>query len=305
VEIRPAAEILATLDENGRLEGLPFMPEMLPHIGRRYTVTARVERACDTINLNNRVRRMPDTVILADVRCDGTGHGGCEAGCRLYWKEAWLRKAGHSPKPEVESDATKKLEALVRASSAQSEKDEAIYRCQATEFVRATEELGWWDARSFGREMSCGNVPVWRWFVVCTRIVVEEIRRRLGLWSYPVKSTGPQEPSGTKLDLQAGETVRVRSAEEIAATLDMSLRTRGLWFDREMLPYCGSTRRVIRRVTRFIDEGSGRMIELKTDGVILDGAVCKGLDSEGRWFCPREIYSWWRDDWLERAEAGD
>ena len=116
---------------------------------------------------------------------------------------------------------------------------------------------------------------------------------------------GPRRPRGTQLDLQAGDTVRVRSAAEISETLDASLKTRGLWFDREMLPYCGSTRRVVRRVNRFIDEGSGRMIELKTDGVILDGCLCKGYESEGRWFCPREIYSWWRDDWLERAEAGD
>ena len=303
VEIRPAVEILATLDEHGCLEGLPFMPEMLPHIGQRFTVEARVERACDTINKGGRIRRMRDTVILDDVRCDGSGHGGCDAGCRFYWKEAWLRRAGDSPTPEVDSDAADELQALVRASSERNEEGETIYRCQATEFVRATNELGWWDAKSFGREVSCGNVSLPRFVAVSAKIVYEEVRRRLGLWSYPVKSTGPREPSGTKLDLQAGDTVRVRSAEEISATLDASLKTRGLWFDREMLPYCGSTRRVVRRVNRFIDEGSGRMIELKTDGVILDGCLCKGYESEGRWLCPRAIYSWWRDDWLERAEA--
>ena len=34
---------------------------------------------------------MTSTVYLDDVRCDGSGHGGCQAGCRIYWKEAWLR----------------------------------------------------------------------------------------------------------------------------------------------------------------------------------------------------------------------
>jgi hypothetical protein len=29
VEVRSAAEILATLDENGALDSMPFMPEML------------------------------------------------------------------------------------------------------------------------------------------------------------------------------------------------------------------------------------------------------------------------------------
>src|SRR5919106_4742833 len=30
VEVRPAGEILATLDEHGALDGPPFMPEMVP-----------------------------------------------------------------------------------------------------------------------------------------------------------------------------------------------------------------------------------------------------------------------------------
>ena len=37
VEVRSKEEILATLDEHGRLEGLPFMPQMFdhsPHAGR-------------------------------------------------------------------------------------------------------------------------------------------------------------------------------------------------------------------------------------------------------------------------------
>ena len=34
VEVRSPEEILATLDENGELDGLPFMPEMLAWCGR-------------------------------------------------------------------------------------------------------------------------------------------------------------------------------------------------------------------------------------------------------------------------------
>ncbi len=91
VEVRPPAEILATLDEDGCLEGVPFMPEMLRFVGGDSRVVARVERACDTINPISS-RRMPSTVLLDDLRCDGSAHGGCEAGCLLYWKEAWLRR---------------------------------------------------------------------------------------------------------------------------------------------------------------------------------------------------------------------
>ena len=48
VEVASAAEILATLDEQGKLDGLPFMPEMLQYCGRRFTVDERAEKICDS-----------------------------------------------------------------------------------------------------------------------------------------------------------------------------------------------------------------------------------------------------------------
>ena len=74
---------------------MPFMPEMLRHVGRRYTVTRRVDKICDTIAATGS-RRMHATVYLDDLRCDGSGHGGCQAGCKIYWKEAWLRRVDHA-----------------------------------------------------------------------------------------------------------------------------------------------------------------------------------------------------------------
>ena len=41
VEVRSEQEILATLDEHGRLDGLPFMPEMLQFAGQRLRVDKR------------------------------------------------------------------------------------------------------------------------------------------------------------------------------------------------------------------------------------------------------------------------
>src|SRR5260370_1542125 len=90
-EVRSAAEILQTLDENGMLEGLPFMPEMLPYIGKRFVVDKRAEKICDTINYYTS-RRLPDTVLLENLRCDGSGHDGCQAECRGFSKEQWLRR---------------------------------------------------------------------------------------------------------------------------------------------------------------------------------------------------------------------
>ena len=36
VEVKPAEEILAGLDERGELDALPFMPEMVQFCGRRF-----------------------------------------------------------------------------------------------------------------------------------------------------------------------------------------------------------------------------------------------------------------------------
>jgi hypothetical protein len=68
-----------------------------------------------------------------------------------------------------------------------------------------------------------------------------------------------------------------------------------------MLPFCEGTYRVRQRVNRFIDDRNGQMIELKSDCVTLDGVVCSGERSSARWFCPRAIYPYWRETWLQRA----
>jgi hypothetical protein len=108
-------------------------------------------------------------------------------------------------------------------------------------------------------------------------------------------------PSAT-LGLRPGERVRVKPKAEILATLSTGQRNRGLWFDAEMVPFCGREFRVLRRVERIIDDRTGRMLELRGDCIILDGAVCGGHLSRNRLFCPRSIYSYWREIWLERVE---
>ena len=91
VEVRSLDEILATLDEQGELDALPFMPEMVQYCGRRMTVYKVANKLCDTISGNIGMRRMHDAVHLTAARCDGSGHGGCQAACMLFWKTAWFR----------------------------------------------------------------------------------------------------------------------------------------------------------------------------------------------------------------------
>ena len=96
--------------------------------------------------------------------------------------------------------------------------------------------------------------------------------------------------------------MQVKSVDEIADRLNTKGRNKGLWFDREMIRYCGGTYRVRRRVRRFIDEQTGRMIVLKNDCVTLEGVVCSGDHSLRRWFCPRAIHPYWRETWLRRID---
>jgi hypothetical protein len=95
----------------------------------------------------------------------------------------------------------------------------------------------------------------------------------------------------------------VRSKDEIMATLNASGKERGLWFDVEMLRLCGTMQRVLRRVERIVDEKTGRLVTIKRDALILEGGACTGLLCRGRRFCPRGIYSFWRESWLLPVKA--
>jgi hypothetical protein len=309
VEVKGPSEILATLDQTSSLDGLPFMPEMVAYCGRRLTVERRADRICDTVHYSG-TRRLRDSVLLDDLRCDGTGHAGCQAECRLFWKEVWLRKVaatapGAAPPLVSELAALRARAALnVHRSIEVEGKPEQRFRCQATELPRCTEHVELWDPLAYLREYTSGNVGLGRFLRVMARAVVQEPMRKLGLID-PVhlRGTAQKGEYSPKLDLQPGEYVRVKSREEIARTLSAEGRNKGLWFDQEMLPFCGQVFRVRQRVGRFVDERDGKLVELKNEAITLDGVVCSGELSLRRWFCPRAIYPFWRECWLERVEA--
>jgi len=311
VAVRSLDEILSTLDENGRLEGLPFMPEMLKYCGRRLRVASRADKTCDRIERTGlRTVTGSGAVHLEGVRCDGAFHDGCEALCLVFWKEAWLRRGSEgsvdSPgavanDPRI-SAAGLPQAARVFASArtlASTPSDEPVYSCQATaaqQFTAAPQsgELSYW------RDVCCGNVT---WRNALRAFIVERFNRfqanRGGTQYPPLAGSLTTTPVAT-LDLRPGELVQVKTRDEIFATIDVEGKNRGLSFDREMLQYCGRTGRVLRRVSRIIDEPSGRMRQMKRDCVILDGFVC---ESRYHGLCPRAIYPFWREIWLKRASA--
>jgi hypothetical protein len=332
VEVRTEEEILATLDERGAVDGLPFMPEMLGFCGKQFRVAKRADKTCDTISTTGTVsRRLYDTVHLEGLRCSGEAHGGCQARCFLFWKESWLKRVDehsgdrhravgleeHASTSSARCDRTRLLELTRRDNTAN---DDAIcYRCQATDLLIASEPLLWWDVRQYVRDVRSGNIGIGQVVkALVFRIFTKTIRLgayRAQLWlydrmqswrggtPYPFRWGTLEKTPRARLDLQPGDLVQVKSYIEILATLSRRNRNLGLRFDAEMVPYCGRVRPVLARVERIIDERTGKMTTLSSDCIILDGVVCRGEYSHDRLFCPRSIYPFWREIWLKRVSA--
>lgn len=99
--------------------------------------------------------------------------------------------------------------------------------------------------------------------------------------------------------LKAGDLVRVRSEEEIKATLDFWGQLKNCRFMSDMYPYCGTTQRVLKAVERFVDERDNRA--KKSRGIVLlEGVYCQGTPDLGR--CDRSCFYFWREEWLEKLD---
>jgi hypothetical protein len=97
--------------------------------------------------------------------------------------------------------------------------------------------------------------------------------------------------------LKTGDVVRVRSLEEIQATLDRWQELRGCAFLEYMGTYCGTTQRVMQPMERFLDERDYKVKKVK-GVVILENVICRGTPVFGR--CDRCCHLFWREEWLEK-----
>lgn len=311
VQVRSAAEILATLDENGELECLPFMPEMLAYCDRQMTVHKVATKLCNTIS-GGGLMRIDDSVHLTEARCAGSAHGGCQAWCSLYWKSAWLKRVDTDVTMDraTEPSDVARLEALLtKASRRTSDADgHERYRCQATELERAAPiPLPVLDIGQYIDDVRTGNAGVGASVRVFAIAVYNRLQGMTASWPKWLRfrggrrfgdlegSPGPT-PTG-RTELRPGDLVRIRSRAEIAETVNTERKNRGLGIDAEMVRHCGKNATVAWRVERLIDEASGRMIELREPGIVLNKIVCDGALTRN---CPREITPYWREIWLDR-----
>jgi hypothetical protein len=333
VEVRCREEILRTLDRNGQLEGLPFMPEMFEACGQRFRVFKRAHKTCDPPS-GMLGRRMPRAVHLQEFRCNGAAHGGCQAKCLIFWKEAWLKRVdgetaerARTPAPSADNRlqpvcTERDVVAGTRRGDAQDTLGDPAYICQSTQISQATLPLSRLDLRQYVEDYASGNVRLsqflgsFLFFVseqlasaglglgTAVRWTYDTIQKARGGTPYPVRigkiPVGVPTPAA-KLNLKKGELVQVRSYQEILETINEDSHNRGMSFDPEMVPYCGGTYRVLDRVSQIINEKTGKMMRLKKDCIMLDEVLCRACYAKHRKFCPRRIYPYWREVWLKRV----
>lgn len=329
VEVKSREEILATLDSKGCIDGMPFMPEMLRFCGQRFRVSMLAHKTCDTISYSG-LRSLKRTVHLEGLRCDGAAHGGCEALCSLFWKIDWLKPVGAQAVSESRpgtGSGTALTEAELCAKAVQElPGGELRYVCQVTELPRATRPLSWWRPDHYIADIFSGN---WRATHVLSVLALAVLRRtikrlpayrlQLAAYNWFARRTGRPSYSdivdfrgpipvgsptpASSASFAAGDWVRIKPLKEISATLNVQGKNRGMFFDAELIPYCTGTFKVQRIVKRLIDEGTGRMMEMKNPCIALEGVVCRSEYADKRLMCPRSIVHMWRPVWLEKLDG--
>jgi hypothetical protein len=303
VVVRSHAEILATLDADGTLGGLPFMAEMVDSCGKPFHIQRRVDRTCVA---EHPMRRFAgdDVVILDGPRCDGSGHDGCGHGCRIFWKEAWLRSADDAAAPAGNSVA----DAASLRARLKSKAGERRYFCQSTELLRATQPFPGkqrpWIVRLLIREIAHGELSLGQVLIMMAAWARMRVWRLRGGNS---RLQGPHKRTPTaSLALKPGEIVRVRSFEQIAQTLDHKSRNRGLGICLEMSRLCEREAEVRYRVNCLIDEQTGIMRDftntvtlhnVRGEKTLGEECLCYGEIGD----CPRGEIMYWREIWLERV----
>jgi hypothetical protein len=296
VEVRPYDEILATLDEVGRVEALPFMPEMRRFCGTRARIFRRVDKIYDYGGKKD-LRRLDDAYLLIGLRCDGSAHGDCQAHCYLLWKSSWLKRVRGSTddgKPHARQSSGESDSVDVGAKPLPVGGGSLRYRCQFTELVAASAPLSTVDYRQDLRPLLAGNVTLRAFcLAICTRIFnfVQRLRGGVGYPALPPPGAVPRAESS----LRRGDEVIVRDAADIVATLDGRLRNRGLYFDPEMTKYCGRPSVIKCSVDRIIDDATGLMRTMKSPCLVLEDVDYTG---ETLRFVAQHEHLFWRDLWL-------
>lgn len=291
VDILTYQEIAATLDVDGKLGGLPFMPEMAPYCGTRARIFRRADKTCVE---GHGLRKMKATVLLEELRCDGAFHDGCQRNCQFFWKEAWLKPADLAAASPPRPSAAVIMQWQQQLPTRQPER----YICQSTELYGATSVLSCWNFWHFFKEIAQHELSFRQFLMIFYRTFLMRFswKKESGLLAGSAK-----KKASADLHLQKDEWIDVKNAEEIKLTLDVGSKNYGLSFVPSMFEYIGGRYQVDFPVSKIILEQTGKMIFMHRT-VVLKGVNCQGVCVKN---CPRNSNLYWRESWLRRVgEAG-
>ena len=262
-------------------------------------------------DLRRRRRRAPHAQHRPPRRtCAATAprHGGCQAACLLFWKEAWLERV------ESEDERRRPARARRRAGPAAARpcspattvaarsNGAAVYRCQATEIPSASSPL-----RLRELDQYAGDVRNWGLGKIVRGLVIEVFN----LWQRFSRRQLPRRPADRRRasvpvpqrhaageegqdavgearpaprrprpgQEQGGDRGHPRSRANTTAASASTPRWSATAVGR---PASAAASTASSTSTR------GEMIEINSDCIILEGVVCT---SDYHRFCPRGIYS--------------
>jgi hypothetical protein len=103
VRVKSKAEILATLDNQGKNRGMYFAYDMVRLCGKSLPVITPVRRMI--LETNGKMKEMKNTVLLQGGECSGLCNRGCARAGHPLWREAWLERnaAGREGDPGTRS----------------------------------------------------------------------------------------------------------------------------------------------------------------------------------------------------------
>lgn len=301
VEVKGLVEIVQTLDADGTLDGLPFMPEMVQYCGRQFRLGRRARKSCleyvshNVTTIGIREFCGDSLWVIDGLRCSGNDHDGCQRGCLIFWKSEWLRKlntAGATASPSVVNRVTPSQVLKTKVNPDR-------YFCQSTELVRVTKPLSLGGRfRICFSEVVSGDVGV---LEMLKRIISPIFWKAMDRFVRPRHVIGPLEKTVlTRIDLMPGELVEVKSSEEIRQTLNRKGCNRGLRYDHGLNQFCGTRHLVRDRLDKIIVESTGRMAKIEGTVTFEDTTCQCHMTAFGG--CVRQDLVYWREAWLNRLE---
>jgi hypothetical protein len=127
--------------------------------------------------------------------------------------------------------------------------------------------------------------------LIQSHLAASEVKQRLPL------------TNSRNIQINYGDTVRVRSKEEIEGMLDYRGTYKGCPFIEGMYSHCNKTYKVLKPASYFYDELKKKLCKCK-DLVVLEGTICYGKQKMYSVKCDFLCYFFWHKDWLEKVETG-